>query len=141
MDQERLLHRRAYPEARVERLVRILVDDLDPAAQRTQLTRAERHEVATVEADRAGHGIHEPQHRLGGRRLAAARFADEGEHLSPPHRQRDALYCMDCAARPARGRPDEAAVDRIADDEVLDLEQGWFGAHAGTRELRWQAAS
>ena len=136
-----LIHRRADPEPRVERLVRILVDDLNPAADRTEFPRAERHEVAAVETDRAGDGIDEPQHRLGGRRLAAARLADEGEHLSPPYRQRHALDGVHAAARPARGRPDEAAVDRIADDEILDLQQCRLGAHAGTRELRWQAAS
>ena len=37
MDQERLLDRVAHAEARVERLVRILVDDLHLAPQRPQL--------------------------------------------------------------------------------------------------------
>ena len=141
MDQQRLLDGCTDTEPRVERLVRILVDDLDPAAQWTQLTRAERHEVATLEADRPRDGIDEPEHGLGGRRLAAARLADEGEHFSPLQGQRHALDGMDGAARPAHGRPDEAAGDRIANDEILDLEQRRLGAHAGTRELRWQAAS
>jgi hypothetical protein len=141
VDQERLLDRRPDAEPRVERLVRVLVDDLHPAAERTQLAWAERHEVATVEADRPGDRIDEPQHRLGGRRLAAARLADEGEHLSPPQRQRDPLDGVHATTRLARGRSDEAAVDRVADDEILDLEQRRLRAHAGTRELRWQAAS
>ena len=87
VDQERLLYRGADAEPRVERLVGILVDDLHPAAQRTQLALAERHEVATVEADRSGDRIDQSQNRLGGCRLAAARLADEGEHLSPVQRQ------------------------------------------------------
>ena len=60
MDQERLLDSGADPEPGIERLVRILVHDLDPAAERTELTRAERHKVAAVEADRTGDGIDEP---------------------------------------------------------------------------------
>ena len=103
VDQERLLDRRADAEPWVERLVRILVDDLDPAAEWTQLAWAERYEVATVEADRSGDWIDEPQHRLGGRRLAAARLADEGEHLSPLERKRDAFDGVHVAARLAGG--------------------------------------
>jgi hypothetical protein len=35
VDDERLLDRGTNPEARVERLVRVLVDDLQPAAELT----------------------------------------------------------------------------------------------------------
>src|SRR6266508_2058908 len=42
---KRLLEVRAYAEARIERFVRILVDDLHPSAERTQLAVRERGDV------------------------------------------------------------------------------------------------
>ena len=53
VDRERLLDRLPHAEARVERLVRVLVDHLDPPPQRPERTHAEVRQVAALEADRA----------------------------------------------------------------------------------------
>ena len=68
-------------------------------------------------------GCDEPQHRLRRRRLAAARLADERDHLAPSTRER---HAGDRVHEPLRGdeqRADQPARDAVADDEVLDLEQ------------------
>jgi hypothetical protein len=82
VDDQRLFDRRANAEARVERLVRILVDDLHPPPERAEPARREGGDVLAVEADDPGIRLEEPEDRLGGRRLPTARLADEREHLA-----------------------------------------------------------
>ena len=53
VDEQRLLDRVTHSKARVERLVRVLVDDLDLAPERAELARAERGDVPALVADRA----------------------------------------------------------------------------------------
>ena len=87
VDDERLRDGRRHAEARIERLVRILVDDLHPAAQRAQIARA-RALVTSMPSKRDASRLRrdEPENRLRGRRLAAARLADERDHLAASRR-------------------------------------------------------
>ena len=64
MDHEGLRHGRRHAEARVERLVRILVDDLHPAAEAAKGPLVELRHLPAVEADAARVRPHEPQDRL-----------------------------------------------------------------------------
>ena len=84
-------------------------------------------------------------HRLRRGRLAAARLADQREHLAGRERERHSVDGVHRLPRPAERRADEPAGDRVANDEIVDLEQRGAhddGAHdpAGTRSLRWHAA-
>ena len=67
---------------RVERRVRVLEHDLDVLAQRTQLGRAGAEQVLPGEAERALVGIEQSEQDARQRGLAAARLADEAEHLA-----------------------------------------------------------
>ena len=143
VDQERLLDRCADPEPRVERLVRILIDDLDPAAQRTQLSRAERHEVAAVEADRAGDGIDEPRTSPGRSSSCRSPTRRRGRASLPAAstvtRRRRRARCGAAGAWPTRrGRGGSGSGRRDPRPRAASV---GFRVHAGTRELRWQAAS
>src|SRR2546423_3312612 len=87
-----------------------------------------------------------PQHCLCGRRLAAARFAHEGEELAARDRQGDALDGVHASFRLPGEAPDESAADRVADDQALNLEQRFVavdahGAATARTSLRWQAAA
>src|SRR5207302_11106323 len=82
VDQERLLDRRADPEPRVERLVRILVDELHLATQRAERAGGQPRDVAAAEPDRPGVRLDEAEDGVSGRRLAAAGLADEGEQFA-----------------------------------------------------------
>jgi hypothetical protein len=85
VDRQRLLDRGPNAQARVERLVGILVDDLHPTAQRPKRPRTEPGDVAALEADRSGSCVDESQHSLRRRRLAAARLAHERQQLARSH--------------------------------------------------------
>ena len=124
MHQQRLLDRRAHAEARVERLVGILVDDLHAPPQSPQRTRRAAP-VTSWPSKRIEPrlGLDQAEHALRGRRLAAARLADEGEHLAAPEVERDALDRVDGLRRPSSQRSDEAPRHGVARDEILDLEQ------------------
>ena len=129
---ERLLDRRADAEARVERLVRVLVDDLHPAAEGPEILGREPRDLLTVEADRAAARLDQAQNRLRRGRLPAARLSDEGEHLATVESEGDAVDGMHLELRLALRRADQPPPDRVAGDQVLDLEQrlGAVRAHA-----------
>ena len=138
MDHERLRDRVAHAVARVERLVGILEDDLRLAPHRPQLALRERGDVAPVDLDRA-RARHEHAHdRLRGRRLAAARLADERDELARRHRQRDAVDRAHHPLLAARERADEAARERVVHDEVAHGEQR--GAGRSRRRSRCEVA-
>src|SRR5204863_2374490 len=86
----------------------------------------------------------EPQNRLGRGRLAAAGLAHEREQLAAREREADALDRVDEALRLPREAADEAAVQRIADDQLVDREQRLRPVRAhrtsATTSFRWQAA-
>ena len=79
----------AHAPARVQRLVRVLEDHLDRAAQRAQARPAA--DLAAVGRDAARRRRHEPEHRARERRLAAARLPDDAEDLAAPPLERDAV--------------------------------------------------
>ncbi len=81
LDDERFGDDRAHFLARIERLVRILKDHLDPAAQ-VPGTGAAADRPA-VEQHLAARGLLEAEHGPGQRRLAATRLAHDSEHLAP----------------------------------------------------------
>jgi hypothetical protein len=62
--EERLLDRRPHAKARVERLVRILEDQLHAAPQSAQLAAAQSRDVLAAEANRARVGPDEAEDRL-----------------------------------------------------------------------------
>ena len=73
-----------------------------------------------VEDDLARGGFLEVQHGAAERGLAAARLADETEHLAPGEVQGDAVHGLDVADM----APQHAAHDGVVLDEVLDLRGG-----------------
>jgi hypothetical protein len=101
VDEERLLDGGAHGEPRIERLVRILVDDLHPPAERPERAGAECGDVAALEANRVGDRVDQPQHGLRRRRLPAAGLADESDELAGADLERDAVDRVHVEARPS----------------------------------------
>src|SRR5262245_17934548 len=125
---ERLADDLAARHARVERGVRILEDDVHLAPVRSERAAREARDVVAAEPDRAVRGLEQPVDAVADRRLAAARLADEAEHLARGERERDAVDRVhDLAA--ARDAPPEREVLH----ERLDLEHRWArgDAHPG----------
>src|SRR2546428_10844428 len=94
VDDERLDDLGADPVARAQARGRILRDVGDPrAAHLAQPLWREPQHVLAAEPDRAGRdpcpGPRMAEEGERGRRLAAARFADEREHLARPQLERD----------------------------------------------------
>ena len=131
MDVERLLDSRPDPEARIERFVGILVDDLHSSSQPPQSPRRQPGDFLPIEADRPRVGLDEAEDALRRRRLTAARLTDEREHLTALEREGDALHSVHALTRPASERADEPARDGITRDEVGDFEErsAAVGAH------------
>ena len=76
---------------RIERAIRILEDDLHPAAHLAQRVGLERAEIDAVEADRARGGIAQADHRPARRALATTGFTDESERLALADLEGDAV--------------------------------------------------
>jgi hypothetical protein len=148
VDDERLFDRGMNPEARVERLVRVLVDDLQPAAELTQPPRRHTRNVLSAEANEALVRFLQPEDRLCCRRLPTPRLADEGEHFTAAECEGDPFDGMDAALGTTLEGAEDSARDRVADDKVLDLEhspavrdrRGRQDAATVAWSLRWQAA-
>ena len=144
VDDERLLDGRPHLEARVERLVRILVDDLHPPAERPEPARREPGDLLAAEPDRPRARMDHAHERLRRRRLPAARLAHQGEHLARPQREGhtvDRVHELPWAACERAGEPPR---NGVVDDEVFDLEERAVRAHEASRaaaSFRWQAAS
>ena len=100
----------------IERLVRVLEDQLRASAPGPQVGAAEPGEVDTAVADPAGGGALEGRDRPRDRRLAAPGFADEREDLPRPDVERDAVHGPD---GPAPARPGSSGGE--PDVEVLHL--------------------
>ena len=133
VDDQRLLDSRPNSEPRVERLVRVLEDELDAAPQAAQVTPGAAGDVLAEEADRPRLRLDQPQDRLRCRRLAAPRFADQREELSPADAERDAVDGPDGELRAPSERSDHAARDRESCHEAFDLEQGRLAVRAHVR--------
>ena len=104
---------------RVERRVRVLEDDLHPAAERLELRSRQRRDVGAVEQDPAAGRLDQPQERAPDGRLATARLADEAERLAATDREADVvdrLHVADLAAQDAAHQREELA-------QVLDLDE------------------
>jgi hypothetical protein len=71
----------------IQRAIRVLEHDLNPAAQRAQLPRTHRREVDLPEADFARSRLDEAQDAASHRRLARPRFADDSQRLALAHLQ------------------------------------------------------
>src|SRR6185312_3207212 len=123
------------------------------APQRPQLLVVQPRDVLAAEADPALVGVDHPHHGLGGGRLAAPGLADEREHLAGSDREVDALDGVHVQLLAAPEGAQEAALDRVAGDQPLNVEQrdvrrrrsgrGLGGAHPATcagTSFRWQAA-
>src|SRR5207302_3291883 len=74
----------------VECRVGVLENDLECADLPLAPLRQARCELLSVELERAGRRLDDPEQRPGERRLAAAGFPDEAERLSTPDRSGDA---------------------------------------------------
>ena len=118
MNHERLFDDVAGAHARVERRVRILKDDLHVPPRLTHLRARQLKDVPAPEQDLAGRRLDQAEHAAAGRALAAARLADEIEHLALVNREAHAVDgCDDGRSRPEAMPPDEVL------DEVPDLEE------------------
>ena len=136
--------------AGVHRAVRVLEDELDPAAELLQLPPREGRRVHApagpaaparareAEGDAAGRRLQQLHQELPDRRLPAARLAHQPQALSPADGEGDAVDGVDGSGRP----PEGAACDREVPDEAVDLDQGELrgrrrlggrAPHAGSR--------
>ena len=79
---QRLAQRLADAHARVERLGRLLEDELDAAAQLPGADVAAAPHRLAVEPDAAGRGIDQAEDAAADRGLAGARFADQRQRLA-----------------------------------------------------------
>ena len=119
MQHQRLAQHGAHRHARIERGVGVLEDHLHALAARAHLAVAERQQVLALEAHLAGRRLDQAQHQAADRRLAAARFADDGQRLAGAKMEVDAVDGADMARHQAEG----AAPHREVLDEAGDLEQ------------------
>ena len=146
VDDQRLGHEVTDRLLRVERLVRVLEDDLDPPPVRQRAGSHRRADVVALEMMRPAGLAGQLDHDAPGRRLAAARLADQGEHLAadrsagrsrrPPGRPGGAGERDPCHA------PTDREVDLEAgqpDDPVLALQQTARVTPAGP--TRWPSAT
>jgi hypothetical protein len=111
---QRLADDPLHGHARVERAERVLEDDLQVAAQAAHLRRRQRHHVGAVVDDLPGVGLDQAQDQPAGRRLAAARLADQAERLAAADGEVDAVDRAHHRARPA------AEPQALAHREMLD---------------------
>ena len=96
----------------------------------------EARDVPAVEADRARRRIEQPHHQPRGRRLAAARLADDAERLAPA--ARSAITSSTAWTTPFAAR-EHALLDREVLRQVLDLDERRRGRR-GARALGRAAA-
>ncbi len=92
---------------------RLLEDRADPGPPDGPDRRTVQGEqVVVAEQDPPAHlhlGPVQPQHRLGGHRLAGAGLADQGEHAAAPYVEVDAVHDLPRAAPPVGERDGEPA--------------------------------
>jgi hypothetical protein len=116
---ERLGHDVLDRHGRVERRERILEHGLDLLADRRRIPGLQRRELGSGEADRARWDRHEPEHRVGDRGFAGARFTNQAECLAGPDRERRALHRVE-----RRAPQVQAGTLAEGDLELVDLEHG-----------------
>ena len=119
-------------EARIERGVAVLKHHLHPAAQLPQ--RQIAAELFAVEHDRAGIRLDQADHQPRRRRLAAAGFADDAEHLALVDRE---AHVIDRAHHAAP--PEQAAAELEVLAQCAHLEQRLLrAADVGDRRERFR---
>ena len=98
-------------EARVQRRVRILEDQLHVAAQALHPARQDAEHILAVEPHAAGVRLHQAEDQARQRRLAASRLAHDAQGLAPLHLERHVVH---------RAHPGLRAVEHsAAQGEVL----------------------
>ena len=117
---------------RVERGVRVLEDDLHPPPVRLEFAALDRRDVGSVELDRAGRGLDQPQQQPPDRGLARARLANEPERLAATDLEAHAGHRLDDGDRPV----EEPAPDREVLDEVAHLDERRLALRAGVARRR-----
>ena len=109
---------------RVQRRDRVLEDHLHARPDLAQVLAGQLREVLAFEVHDARVRARQLHDRLAGRRLAAARLADEAERLARHHVDADVGD---------RVHVQPGAADGELDDEVLDPQQRLVGGRAGAR--------
>src|SRR5712691_5650903 len=112
---ERLADGRADRLARVERVGRVLEDDLDAAAELAEAPLRGGRQVLALEDDPAGGRLFEAQDAVRGRRLAAAALADERDRLAREDLERHAIDRVE--RRPPRADADPVELRQPLDPE------------------------
>ena len=113
---ERLADDVADLEARVERGVGVLEDDLELAPIGPHLVARQAVDALAVDADLARGRVDQLEDRLAGGRLAAAALADEAQGLALGDVERDAVDRVHLAD----GAPQQPLPDREVLDQPLD---------------------
>ena len=132
VNDQRLFDDVADTHPRVQRRIRILEDDLHVAARHPHPIRREAQHVLAAEHDVAGRRFNQPEDAPAGGALAAARFADQAEHLPFVDREAHVVDRLD-----DRRGTQEPLLSRKMFDEVTDLEQRHQGAPGtAARRLR-----
>src|SRR5579859_2809816 len=109
-----------HRHARVERAVGILKYDLHIAAEGFERVATEGKNILIFEPHLATRGFHESKDRPPGRRLAAARLADQSEGLAPLDLEGDVVDRVDLSDL----AEEDAAANREVLDEVPDRDEG-----------------
>ena len=86
---DRLRENAADREPRIQAGIRILKDDLHAPAQRPHLAARQTDDLLPFELDAAARRLNQLQDAAARRRLAAAALADQAEHFSGVHVERD----------------------------------------------------
>src|SRR2546428_8458442 len=114
---------------RVERLVRVLEDHLDAAAEVLEVRAPQSRDVFAVEQKLAFGGLFELHEQPAGRRLAAARLPDDPQDLAPLDRKVDSVDGVDLLLPPAEG-VEQARLERKQLAEPADIPDGAVFGHA-----------
>ena len=122
---ERLGDHLADGHLRIERLVRVLEDHLDVAAQGFLFFALGVRDIVALEDDLAGRWRFQSQQRQRQRRFAAAALADDGQNLAPAEVKTDIVHCMNKALRRAK-QARALRLEQLA--QVADLED-WVVGH------------
>ncbi len=112
---DRLLHR----PAGIQRVVRVLEDDLHAPAQAFAVLGQPRLQRPAFEHDLAPIAVHQPHDESAQRRLAAAGFADQPERLARLHVEADVIH----RAHPRAGTPQQAASHGETLRHLMDRQQ------------------
>ena len=134
MQHQRLAQHGAHRHARIERGVGVLEDHLHALAARAHLVVGERQQVLALEAHLAGRGLDQAQHQAADRRLAAARFAHDGQRLAGLELEIDAVDGADMARHQAEGAAPHGKVLGEAGD--FQERAHWITCASGARRQR-----